>query len=837
MKRIFKLTALLIIFSIAFFSVNGFSQTKKRKPRSERESERRLKRSRDSILQTFSKTDTSVNSVLQRIEQYTTTFNQVNNNLSEGLDTTDISEHLPGIVKRLGKIQVQTNTKKPSTLRYLFVLRDNLDHIKDELDDWQASLVDIDSTLIQNQHDIVRFTCDSLLKTAPADSLLKSTFFLQRKKVWLLWHKTDALNRNDLLKLNLLQDKVAVAYTKILDETDQIDSKIKKFADVALSGEFDNIWKIDPRYNSLDSALTGTVDLNNIQLYYFIKNGTSTHLIGLLFLVLAATWIFYNWKKAPQESERVEIILNHTNYIYNKPVISSLLLATTIVPYFYSYAPVAFLEMFFLVSIILTLLLIRKHFPKSLFNFLHQLFWLTIIYSLSNLLIQITNIDRFVILLLSIVAICIALLFHKRAKAAPDGQLPYTRPVLSIFIAMQFLSILLNVTGRFSLAKIVAITAVFNLWMLVGLYFVVQIIIQGLFLQFHTKKDENSLAGVIDYDIIQKKFLNVLYILAGLLWAIFLLQNLNIDDWVHDYLADVLNQSRTIGGASFTFGGFVVFIMVLWLSSLASKIISYFYDISAQKASDLSALKKKNRASTLLIRMAVFSIGFFLAVAASGFPLDKLTIIFSAFGVGIGFGLQNIVNNLVSGLILAFEKPVQIGDIIEVDGRSGTIREIGIRASKIATADGAEVIIPNGDLISHHLINWTLSNNNRRVELIISTAYGSDIQKVIGLLKDLLNGRDDIMDKPGPSVFLHNLTDSSVDFRIFFWAADLSDFLELKSRVLAAIYEAFRKEGIEGPSGDKDINVHFPDELPVININSGVKENNDPNKNPSGPVQ
>jgi potassium efflux system protein len=173
--------------------------------------------------------------------------------------------------------------------------------------------------------------------------------------------------------------------------------------------------------------------------------------------------------------------------------------------------------------------------------------------------------------------------------------------------------------------------------------------------------------------------------------------------------------------------------------------------------------------------------------------------------------LQNIVNNLVSGLILAFEKPVQIGDVIEVDSRSGTIREIGIRSSRIATADGAEVIIPNGDLISHHVINWTLSNNNRRIELIVGVAYGSDIDKVKTLLKDLLCNRDDIMTDPSPAVFLHNLNESSVDFRMFFWAADISTWLELKSRVLGDIYKTFAKEGIEIPFPTQDINVHMPD--------------------------
>jgi len=202
-------------------------------------------------------------------------------------------------------------------------------------------------------------------------------------------------------------------------------------------------------------------------------------------------------------------------------------------------------------------------------------------------------------------------------------------------------------------------------------------------------------------------------------------------------------------------------------------------------------------------------------VAASGFPLDKITIIISAFGIGIGFGLQNIVNNLVSGLILAFEKPIQIGDIIEIDSRSGTIREIGVRSSRLTTSDGAEVIIPNGDMISHHVINWTLSNNNRRIELIIGVAYGTDINKVKTLLKDLLASHDDIMSDPAPSVFLHNLNESSVDFRMFFWAADINTWLELKSRILADVYNIFATEGIEIPFPTQDINVHLPQKTGV----------------------
>jgi small-conductance mechanosensitive channel len=378
-----------------------------------------------------------------------------------------------------------------------------------------------------------------------------------------------------------------------------------------------------------------------------------------------------------------------------------------------------------------------------------------------------------------------------------------------------------------SLAKIIGVSVVYNLWLALALYYIVHIIMEALFLQLEAGKKSNNLTSFIDYKLLQNKFRSVLSILAALLWLVMLTQNLNIEDTVFDYLGDFLTKNRSIGGTNtqFTFQSVIIFVAVIWLSSIASKIISYLYDIAAKHANDLDVAKKKNRTSTLLIRIGVIALGFFLAVAASGVPIDKITIIISAFGIGIGFGLQNIVNNLVSGLILAFEKPIQVGDIIEVDSRSGTIMDIGIRASKIATADGAEVIIPNGDLISHHVINWTLSNNNRRVELIIGVAYGSNIEQVKALLLNMLNNHDDIMPQPAPSVFLHSLSESSVDFRLFFWAADISTWLSLKSRVLADIYEAFAKEGIDIPFRQQDVRVIWPKGLPPIKIEApGINE-------------
>ncbi|TWI98052.1 mechanosensitive ion channel-like protein [Mucilaginibacter frigoritolerans] len=835
MNRYLKVFTLFILSIGVFYSIDGFSQTKTKKAAlSKREAERHAIHFRDSVMRSLNKSDTSISSLLQRIEQYTTSFNQIKNSLSAGLDTTDVSQQLPPIVKRINKIDSVANTHKSSTLRYLFVLRDNIDHMQGKLDDWQSDLQDINTKLVQNQSDLLKFFKDTILKTTPSDSVVRKTFFLQLREVKKLWHKTDSTNRKALTSVNLLQDKIAISYTKILDENDQIDAKIRGFALKAISGESSYIWLPDTQYNDFKPALKSTIKLNTLLFNYFLKSETATHFIGIAFFVLILIWILYTRARILKHNEDPWAIFSEANYIGKKPFVSSILIATTLIPFFYDHPPTVFLEILVFASILLSLILIKPEVSKTVFRFLTLLLCLYIAYAVSNLFISISNIDRYAVFVLSIISIISGYRFYKKIKTTTDKDLSYATLATQIFIVLQVLSFLLNMTGRFSLAKILGITAVFNLWMLVILFIVVNIIIQALFLQFKIKRDNNSIINWIDYNLVQKKFKNTLVVAASLLWLFFLLQNLNIDDWARDSIGDILDDSRTIGGATFTFGGFVIFIFVIWLSSIASKLISYLYDVSAQRVTDLSVAKKKNRTSALIIRMAVFSVGFLLAVAASGFPLDKLTIIISAFGVGIGFGLQNIVNNLVSGLILAFEKPINIGDVVAVDGHTGTMKEIGIRSSKLVTGDGSEVIIPNGDLISHQVINWTLSNSNRQIELKVIAAYGIDIEKVKNVLKGLLTNRDDIMNSPSPAVFVNGVTESAVEFKILFWVADISATSELRSRILSEIYQAVGKEEIKLPSTQNNVFVHFPDGVPLQNIEKKTdkKERKDTKENP-----
>lgn len=833
MNKIFRVAALSVLFVTMLSCLDASAQTKKKKTHSVRDSLRAAILARDSVMRSLKRSDTSVNNLLQKVEYYTSAFNQIKANLSKKLDTVDISAKLPLYEKRITLIKALIDNDKSSTLRYLYTIRDILTRSDDQLDIWQEQLADINTKLVQNQNDLDAISKDSVLKILPADSSLATTYLIQKIAIDSKYHRLDTTNKKVTVKVGLLQNRVSAVYITVLDMKDQIDSKIRDFSERAISQEYNNIWAMEAdEGNDFGVATKATMDMNAKLFSFFIGRDVLIHISGLVLLFAFFAWVRASRRKILRDNESAEDVLSQANYVVNHPIASSLIITFTLLPNFYDHPPVVVLETFFLVLMLAILYIVKKACPAAMFRYIAAIFVITFLYSLSNLYIQVTNIDRVTILILSLAASVVSFLFLQKVRKAKDDFLPYTGFILKAFIFMQAVSFLCNVFGRVSLAKIIGVTTVYNLWLALAMYYIVHMAMEALFLQLEAGKNSNNLTSFIDYKLLQNKFKSVLSVLVALLWLVMLTQNLSVEDTVFDFLGDFLTKSRSIGGTNtqFTFQSVIIFVAVIWLSSIASKIISYLYDVSAKHANDIDVAKKKNRTSTLLIRIGVIALGFFLAVAASGVPIDKITIIISAFGIGIGFGLQNIVNNLVSGLILAFEKPIQVGDIIEVDSRSGTIMDIGIRASKIATADGAEVIIPNGDLISHHVINWTLSNNNRRVELLISAAYGSNIEKVKEVLLNLLRNDNDIMTEPSPSVFVHSLSESSVDFRVFFWAADINTWLGLKSRILVSIHEVFSQEGIEIPSTRKDIKIVWPDDMPAIKIDGPLAPETKPEK-------
>jgi small-conductance mechanosensitive channel len=184
-----------------------------------------------------------------------------------------------------------------------------------------------------------------------------------------------------------------------------------------------------------------------------------------------------------------------------------------------------------------------------------------------------------------------------------------------------------------------------------------------------------------------------------------------------------------------------------------------------------------------------------------------MTLLASALGVGIGFGLQTIVNNFVCGLILLLERPLRMGDTIELGGQWATIAKIGLRSTTIRTFDQADVIVPNTDLITNQVTNWTLTDRRARGIIPVGVAYGSDVPLVMQTLKECALAHPGVMKSPEPLILFRSFGDSSLNFELRAWVANVDHRLQVVSDLHQDIDRRFRQAGIEIPFPQRDLHV------------------------------
>jgi small-conductance mechanosensitive channel len=207
-------------------------------------------------------------------------------------------------------------------------------------------------------------------------------------------------------------------------------------------------------------------------------------------------------------------------------------------------------------------------------------------------------------------------------------------------------------------------------------------------------------------------------------------------------------------------------------------------------------------------RWAIVIIGAALTLAALGIDMAKVTLLASAVGVGIGFGLQNVVNNFVSGIILIVERPVGVGDLIEIGPLVGEVKRIGIRSSTVRTGQGAEVIVPNGDLVSKEVVNWTRSDRQRRYDIDVGVAPDSDPEQVMRLLVEAAGDVPEIMTAPAPRVMFKGFGESSLNFSLLAWVPTIDVGLQAQNALRVAILRKLEGAGIAIPFPQRDVHVH-----------------------------
>ena len=303
---------------------------------------------------------------------------------------------------------------------------------------------------------------------------------------------------------------------------------------------------------------------------------------------------------------------------------------------------------------------------------------------------------------------------------------------------------------------------------------------------------------------IESSTIHIINLLAVIYLFFSLLSILEVRRPVLDYFLRNIEHQWVVGTMTISLGGILLLIAILLVTFLISGFVKVL--IEEEIASRVKMPKGVPFAISVTIRYFIIILGFVMALSAAGINLSEFGLIAGALGIGIGFGLQNIVGNFISGLILIYERPIQSGDTVEVGNLMGQVKRIGIRSSNVKTYDGAEVVVPNSNLVSNDLINWTLSDNRRRIEIKVGVAYGSDPNKVLELLKKVAVDHERVLEDPEPLALFEEFGDSSLNFRLLFWVYFQDGFV-VKSDVAIGIYNIFNENNISIPFPQVDLHV------------------------------
>ncbi|MDR4462992.1 MAG: mechanosensitive ion channel [Nitrospira sp.] len=209
-----------------------------------------------------------------------------------------------------------------------------------------------------------------------------------------------------------------------------------------------------------------------------------------------------------------------------------------------------------------------------------------------------------------------------------------------------------------------------------------------------------------------------------------------------------------------------------------------------------------------IVRMVFLALGLIIILQTAGINLSSLTVLFGALGIGVGFGLQGVTNNFVSGIILLLERPIKVGDRIEVGNVNGDVINISPRATTIVTNDNIAIIVPNADFISSKVVNWSYTNRNVRFNFPVGVSYGSDPEQVRSVLLEVARAHHGVLKEPGPSVLFDSFGDSALNFVLRVWTRDFSTVPGvLRSELYFAISRAFKEQGIEIPFPQRDLHI------------------------------
>ncbi len=624
-------------------------------------------------------------------------------------------------------------------------------------------------------------------------------------------------------KVEASRGQLLTLQTQVSKQESRINETLRSITDVreeALSHLFfqdsPQIWNARRSTDSIGGIFSEardsyTAQLNTLSEYASRKR--VKFVIHALILLLFTGILFWARKRLRPIVEE-EPDLKPAFSVFEFPIAGALILSIMLSGSLYPQAPRMLSAMLGAAALIPGIIYLRRILERPLFPILNALMVFYFVDLIKQITATLPLLSR-ILFTVELLGAIIFLIWFLRSKSLSDKievkhQRIFTtiRKALPFFIALFSIALIANIFGYVSLSNIVGNSVLGSSYIAIILYAVVQILKSLIIFAFRVRP--LSTLGMVktSREMLERKIFRGITWLGVLAWGILTLNLFSIKEAVFTSLKEGLTSRLEIGSIAISFGDVLIFCITVWLAFALSRLIRFILEEDVYPRVNLAG--GVPYAISTMLHYVILVIGFILAIAALGLDLTKFTILAGAFGVGLGFGLQNIVNNFVSGLILLFERPVKVNDVVQIGTHQGDLKRIGLRASILRTLDGSEVIVPNSQLISEEVTNWTFSDQQRRLEINVGVAYGSDPREVMELLTKVALEHDEVMDEPLSRTIFIGFGDNSLDFQLRAWT-DSDQWVVLRSDLTLAVHDALMEAGIEIPFPQRDIHLSLRD--------------------------
>jgi potassium-dependent mechanosensitive channel len=544
----------------------------------------------------------------------------------------------------------------------------------------------------------------------------------------------------------------------------------------------------------------------------FLRESRGTIVLHLvLFAAILGATLALRARESRREGGAAVLALSAR--ILARPVQASLLVALLVTPWIYRQVPLTILRLTFMALVVPLLAILPAVIEPR---------WLPRVRAAAVLFV----LDRLValaaphslllrVMLLGVTVVAIVLIAWSLQKVAGEvGRALAARRAVSVLaLALLTMALIGNLVGNSSLAEFLVRGTLGSVYAAIVMYVAARVLESlwaAAWLTGPFRRLDDMVPRAAQFLAHGQK---VIRAAAVTFWALATLHLFSLAVPVLETVGAALRTPLVLGNVTLTSGDIATFLVTIAAAVILARALRFTLEQAVLPR--LSLPRGIPTAVSATVQYVVLAAGLLLATFASGVDMSKFAFLAGALGVGIGFGLQNVVNNFVSGLILLYERPIQEGDTIEIGAVLGVVRRIGVRSSTLRTFDGAEVIVPNATLIAQEVVNWTLSDRMRRVEIKVGVAYGTDPARVLDLLLRAARGRPGVLEAPPAVALFTGFGDSALEFLLRFWTADFDNWTAVQSDLRAAVYAALTSAEIEIPFPQHDVHVTGPEPVPA----------------------